>query len=66
MLTKEQQIFFRSEVLSNLDIEKIDQLQTDRNLLVNELIQIVNRVANKSSVYISSADALAMAEMVAD
>ena len=66
MLTKEQQIFFRSEVLSNLDIEKIDQLQTDRNLLVNELIQIINRVANKSSVYISSADALAMAEMVAD
>ena len=66
MLTKEQQIFFRSEVLSNLDIEKIDQLQTDRNLLVNELIQIVNRVANKSSVYVSSADALAMAEMVAD
>lgn len=54
MLTKEQKIFFRSEVLSNLDIEKIDQLQTDRNLLVNELIQIVNRVANKSSVYISS------------
>ena len=66
MLTKEQQIFFRSEVLSNLDIEKIDQFQTDRNLLVNELIQIVNRVANKSSVYISSADALTMAEMVAD
>ena len=66
MLTKEQQIFFRSEVLSNLDIEKIDQLQTDRALLVNELIQIVNRVANKSSVYVSSADALAMAEMVAD
>ena len=66
MLTKEQKIFFRSEVLSNLDIEKIDQLQTDRNLLVNELIQIVNRVANKSSVYISSADALTMAEMVAD
>ena len=42
MLTKEQQIFFRSEVLSNLDIEKIDALQSERNLLVNELVQIVN------------------------
>ena len=66
MLTKEQQIFFRSEVLSNLDIEKIDTLQSERNLLVNELVQIVNRVASKSGTYLTSADTLVMAEIVAD
>ena len=66
MLTKEQQIFFRSEVLSNLDIEKIDELQSERNLLVNELVQIVNRVASKSGTYLTSADTLVMAEIVAD
>jgi type II/IV secretion system protein len=66
MLTKEQQIFFRSEVLSNLDIEKIDALQSERNLLVNELVQIVNRVASKSGTYLTSADTLVIAEIVAD
>lgn len=66
MLTKEQQIFFRSEVLSNLDIEKIDELQSERNLLVNELVQIVNRIASKSGTYLTSADTLVMAEIVAD
>ncbi|WP_109426947.1 CpaF family protein [Aggregatibacter kilianii] len=66
MLTKEQQIFFRSGVLSNLDIEKIDELQSERNLLVNELVQIVNRVASKSGTYLTSADTLVMAEIVAD
>ncbi|MBN6065608.1 CpaF family protein [Aggregatibacter actinomycetemcomitans] len=66
MLTKEQQIFFRTEVLSNLDIQKIDELQSERNLLVNELVQIVNRVANKSGSYLTSADTLVMAEIVAD
>ena len=66
MLTKEQQIFFRSEVRSNLDIEKIDELQSERNLLVNELVQIVNRVASKSGTYLTSADTLVMAEIVAD
>ena len=66
MLTKEQQIFFRSEVLSNLDIEKIDALQSERNLLVNELVQIVNRVASKNGTYLTSADTLVMAEIVAD
>ncbi|WP_240483168.1 CpaF family protein [Aggregatibacter aphrophilus] len=59
-------MFFRSEVLSNLDIEKIDALQSERNLLVNELVQIVNRVASKNGTYLTSADTLVMAEIVAD
>nr|AAD38172.2 TadA [Aggregatibacter actinomycetemcomitans]AAN75211.1 TadA [Aggregatibacter actinomycetemcomitans] len=66
MLTKQQKILLRSEVLSNLDIEKIDELQSERSSLVNELVQIVNRVANKSGAYLTSADTLVMAEIVAD
>lgn len=66
MLTKEQQIFFRNELLSNLDIEKIDQLQSERERLVDELTQLVYRIAGTSGTYITSADALVMAEMIAD
>ncbi|AHN71359.1 CpaF family protein [Aggregatibacter actinomycetemcomitans] len=66
MLTKQQKILLRSEVLSNLDVEKIDELQSERNSLVNELVQIVNRIANKSNTYLTSSDALVMAEIVAD
>ncbi|AFI87203.1 CpaF family protein [Aggregatibacter actinomycetemcomitans] len=66
MLTKQQKILLRSEVLGNLDVEKIDELQSERNSLVNELVQIVNRIANKSNTYLTSADALVMAEIVAD
>ena len=66
MLTKEQQIFFRNELLSNLNIEKLDEIQSERNKLVDELVQIVYKIANTSNIYITSTDALVMAEIVAD
>ena len=66
MLTKEQQIFFRNELLSNLNIEKLDEIQSERNKLVDELVQIVYKIANTNNIYITSADALVMAEIVAD
>ncbi|AFF24171.1 TPA: CpaF family protein [Pasteurella multocida] len=66
MLTREQQIFFRNELLSNLDIEKIDEVQSERNKLVDELTQVLYRIAGTNNVYLNSADALFMAEIVAD
>ena len=66
MLTKEQQIFFRSELLSNLNIEKLDEIQSERDKLIDELVQVVYRVASASNTYITSADAVFMAEIVAD
>ena len=66
MLTKEQQIFFRSELLSNLNIKKLDEIQSERDKLIDELVQVVYRVASASNIYITSADAVFMAEMVAD
>lgn len=66
MLTREQQIFFRSELLSNLNIEKLDEIQSERDKLIDELVQVVYRVASASNTYITSADAVFMAEIVAD
>ena len=66
MLTKEQQIFFRSELLSNLNIEKLDEIQSERDKLIDELVQVLYSVASASNTYITSADAVFMAEMVAD
>ena len=66
MLSKEQQIFFRNELLSNLNIEKLDEIQSERTKLVDELIQLVFQIANSNNTYITSADASIMAEMVAD
>lgn len=66
MLTIEQQIFFRNELLSNLNIEKLDEIQSERDKLIDELVQVVYRVATTSNTYITSSDAVFMAEMVAD
>ena len=66
MLTREQQIFFRSELLSNLNIEKLDEIQSERDKLIDELVQVVYRAASASNTYITSADAVFMAEIVAD
>ena len=66
MLTREQQIFVRSELLSNLNIEKLDEIQSERDKLIDELVKVVYRVASASNTYITSADAVFMAEMVAD
>ncbi|MDG6897053.1 pilus assembly protein CpaF [Actinobacillus delphinicola] len=66
MLTLEQQAEFRDGVLSNLEVNKLDQLKEDREKLVNELIQVAYQVASKTNNYLTAADAVTVAEMVAD
>ncbi|PJG83359.1 CpaF family protein [Caviibacterium pharyngocola] len=66
MLNKEQQVFFRNAVLSNLDIEKLEQIQEERQTLLNELTQIVYRVGTQNGQYITALDAGEMAEIIAD
>nr|ADV41600.1 tight adherence protein A [Actinobacillus pleuropneumoniae] len=66
MLTKEQQIFFRTELLSNLDVEKLDEIQNERNKLIDELTQSLYRISNLHSIYLTPADAAYMAGLVAD
>ncbi len=66
MLTLDQQAEFRDGVLSNLEVNKLDQLKEDREKLVNELIQVAYQVASKTNNYLTAADAVTVAEMVAD
>ncbi|MDP8079601.1 CpaF family protein [Phocoenobacter skyensis] len=66
MLTKEQQIFFREEILSNLDIEKLDLVRDRRDKLIDELVQVVHQVTAKTKNYLTGADVNLMAEMIAD
>lgn len=66
MLTKEQQIFFRTELLSNLDVEKLDEIQNERNKLIDELTQSLYRIANINAIYLTPADAIYIASLVAD
>lgn len=66
MLTKEQQIFFRTELLSNLDVEKLDEIQNERNKLIEELTQSLYRIASSNAIYLTPADATYMAGLVAD
>ncbi|OOF69799.1 CpaF family protein [Rodentibacter caecimuris] len=66
MLNKEQQSFLRTEILSNLDIERIDEIQHERDKLISELIQIANQVTATQSMYITSSDLMMIAAMIAD
>ncbi|MDG6882638.1 Type IV secretion system protein virB11 [Phocoenobacter uteri] len=66
MLTKEQQIFFRNEILSNLNVEKLDFIKNNRDKLIDELIQVIYQLTAKSNNYLTASDANMMAEMIAD
>lgn len=66
MLTNEQQVFFRTEILSNLNIEKLEIIQDDRDKLTDELTQLVYEIANRTNNYLQTSDAIFMAEMIAD
>lgn len=66
MLTKEQQIFFRNELLGNIDVDRLDELSGDRDLLFNELTQDLYRIAARAGIHVTGADASMMAEIVAD
>ena len=66
MLTKEQKIFFRGEILSNLEVDKLDYIKENRDKLIDELIQVLSQVTAKSNDYITAIDANIMAELVAD
>lgn len=66
MLTKEQQVYFRDGILSNIDVTKLDELESTRDKLINELVQIAYKVAALGNVYLTAGDAMMMAEMIAD
>ncbi|MCW9698096.1 CpaF family protein [Avibacterium sp. 20-129] len=66
MLTREEQIFFRNEILRNLDIDKLDEIENEREKLIAELAQNVSRIAQRNDIHIVASDTLYMAEVMAD
>ncbi len=66
MLTLDEKIEFREGILSNLEVNKLDQLKEDREKLLNELIQVAYQVAAKIDRYLTAGDATMMAEIVTD
>lgn len=66
MLSREQQAAFRSELLSSLDIEKLDEIQDARDKLIEEMQLNITRIASKNNVYVTGADLRFMAELMAD
>lgn len=66
MLSKEDQAFYRGQILSNLDIARIDDLRNDRSKLVDEILQVLNKVVSMNARYITTSDAISMSEIIAD
>lgn len=66
MLTREEQIFFRNEILRNLDIDKLDEIENEREKLIAELAQNVSRIAQRNDIHIIASDTIYMAEVMAD
>lgn len=64
MLTKEQKIFFRTEVLANLDIDKLDKIKQDKEKLSDELFQLIQKISEESSSYLTTTDARDMSEII--
>lgn len=59
-------LFFRESVLKNIDLEKVESLKGDRNLLLNEINETLQRVINSSGRYLQNQNRLYLSESIAD
>lgn len=59
-------LFFRENVLKNMDLEKVESLKGDRNALLNEINETLQRVINSSGRYLQNQNRLYLSESIAD
>lgn len=59
-------LFFREQVLKNVDLERIENLKGDRNLLLHEINEILQRIINSSGRYLQSQNRLYLSESIVD
>lgn len=59
-------LFFREQVLKNIDLERIEGLKGDRNSLLHEINEILQRIINSSGRYLQSQNRLYLSESIAD
>lgn len=66
MLNQEQKILFRKVLLSNLDVNKLESFNGDRERIIQELLQVAQQYSAQSQHYLTLTDAQEISEIVAD
>ncbi|MGL9720940.1 CpaF family protein [Symbiopectobacterium sp.] len=59
-------LYFREQVLKNIDLERIDELKNQRDALLREVNDAIQRVMNKAGQYLSSRVCNCLSELIAD
>lgn len=59
-------LYFREQTLKSIDLEKVDQLKNDREALLREIADCIQRVVSHSGQYISSRDSHELCELITD
>ncbi|MCW2480007.1 CpaF family protein [Candidatus Symbiopectobacterium sp. NZEC135] len=59
-------LYFREQVLKNIDIERIDELKNQRDALLREVNDAIQRVMNNTGQYLSSRVCNCLSELIAD
>lgn len=59
-------LYFREQVLKNIDLERIDELKSQRDALLREVNDAIQRVMNNTGQYLSSRVCNCLSELIAD
>ncbi|MBG6242171.1 MAG: CpaF family protein [Candidatus Symbiopectobacterium sp. Dall1.0] len=59
-------LYFREQVLKNIDLERIDELKNQRDALLREVNDAIQRVMNNTGQYLSSRVCNCLCELIAD
>lgn len=59
-------LYFREQVLKNIDLERIDELKNQRDALLREVTDAIQRVMNNTGQYLSSRVCNGLSELIAD
>lgn len=59
-------LYFREQVLKNIDLERIDELKNQRDSLLREVNDAIQRVMNNTGQYLSSRVCNCLSELIAD
>lgn len=59
-------LYFREQVLKTIDLERIDSLKNDRDALLREVGEVIQRVVNNSGQYLSSRASHSLSELITD
>lgn len=59
-------LYFREQVLKNIDLERIDELKNQREALLREVNDAIQRVMNNTGQYLSSRVCSCLSELIAD